>query len=190
MQRPSGHILPGATGSSPVLQASKQGECSCLGNPEGMWFWVVLSSFGVSLNPAIVSWENSCKGTPGKLAGGRKKKEKVIFLQDGTEGFVVKQMLLQWLFCTDRISCQSVKVGSVEQSDGQSILRGTRANFSFTRLNQGKNAVINENGHFPPGTVQEESHRSSCQAAVKAHTHFPFQVGTGLVSNTPLDPFH
>lgn len=62
----------------------------------------------------------------------KEKKEKVIFLQDGTEGFVVKQMLLQWLFCTDGISCQSVKVGSVEQSDGQSILRGTRANFSFT----------------------------------------------------------
>lgn len=39
---------------------------------------------------------------------------------------------------------------------------------------------------FSPLSVQEEFHRSSCQAAVKAHTHFAFQVGTGIVSNTPF----
>lgn len=39
---------------------------------------------------------------------------------------------------------------------------------------------------FSPLSVQEEFHRSSCQAAVKAHTHSPFQVGTGIVSSTPF----
>lgn len=33
---------------------------------------------------------------------------------------------------------------------------------------------------------EEEFPRSSCQAAEKAHTHFPFQVGTGIVSKTPF----
>lgn len=111
-QRPSGHILAGGTGCAPVLQASKKWECSCLGNPEGMKFglWSLL------LGRVWIHLLFHGRTAAGDTREVCRRKEKLIFLQDGAEGFLVEQMFLQRLFCTDRITYQSVKANRFSEA--------------------------------------------------------------------------
>lgn len=112
VQRPSGHILAAGTGCAPVLQASKSWESSCLGNPEGMKFGLWSPLLGWAwIHPLFHG-----RTAAGDTREGCRRREKLIFLQDGAEGFLVKQMFLQWLLCTDIITYQHVKANRFNEA--------------------------------------------------------------------------